>query len=215
MHNKILLTTITALLAISIINCDKNDKKNSKTLNLDTTSKASIQTSEEGGATGNLVKNAQSWIPAHDEFGSSYDTINAILSDTLKQVHFKLNKKTDKDKWPYIELISKIGNNLEGKKIIKLKYTCSKPLILKLSQSDFNDKGNKTYSHYQYTVDKTSEFKEVTLNLSDFKQPDWTPDISKSIPLKLENVDAVYFTPDVDAEVGGEADLSLSEFYIH
>lgn len=209
---KIFNTLLFSLILLFSLNCDQNNKSEKKSKYNDATSQAS--TDKDSEILDNLVKSAKEWIPAHDEFGSSYDTSTAILNDSLKKVKFTLTKKTEGDKWPYIELISIIGGNLEDKSSMKLTYSCSKPLIIKLSQSDFNTKGNETYSHYQFKVPASDTLNTILLNFSDFKQPDWTPEISKSIPMKLENVDAVYFTPAVDAEVGGSAELSIKDFYI-
>lgn len=207
--NRMIIYTIAACSIILLgTMCNKNQSKDVST---EETSKSIVAKFD---STSNLVKTAKEWIPAHDEFGSSYDTNNAILSDTLKKIHYKLVKKPEGNKWPYIELICKIEGNLKNKKGIKINYTCSAPLVIKLSQSDFNDKGNKTYSHFQFIVPASDTLNLKTLTFSEFTQPDWTPEESKSIPLKLENVDAIYFTPDIDGEIGGEADLSIREFYI-
>lgn len=213
--NRMIIYTIAAVSIILLsAMCNKNQKDNNNEKKTDATTEATMPREMNFDSTQNLVAKAKEWIPAHDEFGSSYDTSNAILSDSLKKIHYKLVKKSEGDKWPYIELISIIGGNLNDKKAMKLRYSCSTQLIIKLSQSDFNNKGNETYSHYQYTVPASDSLNTVLLLFSEFKQPEWTPEESKTIPLKLENVDAVYFTPSVDAEVGGEADLSISEFYI-
>lgn len=194
--------------------CDKNQSKNELSEKTESTIGTAKSVESVFNSESNLVKSAKEWIPAHDEFGSSYDTANAILSDTLKKIHYKLIKKPEGNQWPYIELICKLEGSLIDKKSIKINYTCSTPLIIKLSQSDFNDKGNKTYSHFQYIVPASDTLTTKIVNISEFTQPDWTPEASKSIPLKLVNVDAIYFTPDVDSDVGGEADLSINEFYI-
>lgn len=211
--NRMIIYTIAAVSIILFSTmCNKNETKEIK--KTDTTTEATMSKKVEFDSANNLIKSAKEWVAAHDEFGSSYDTANAILSDSLKKIHYTLIKKTEGDKWPYIELICLLSGNLKDKETMKIAYSCSAPLIIKLSQSDFNNKGNETYSHYQYTVPASDTIRTSTLKFSDFKQPEWTPEESKSISLKLENVDAVYFTPAVDAEVGGEADLSISEFYI-
>ncbi len=213
--NRMIVYTIAAVSIILLSTmCNKNQKDSNTEKKTDATTEATMAREMVFDSSQNLVSKAKEWVPAHDEFGSSYDTSKLILSDSLKKIHYTLIKKTEGDKWPYIELICVIGGNLNGKMAMKLSYSCSKPLIIKLSQSDFNNKGNETYSHYQYTVPASDSLNTVMLLLSEFKQPEWTPEESKTIPLKLENVDAVYFTPEIDAEVGGEADLAISEFYL-
>lgn len=209
MKRALITPILTSLLILLNSGCEKKEDTKS-----DGTTEATKHVEASAPKSANLVKTAKEWIPAHDEFGSSYDTAKAILSDSLKKVSYTLTKKNTEDKWPYIELISIVGGNLQGKKELKLKYSCSTPLIIKLSQSDFNDKGNKTYSHYQYTVPASDTLLYISTKISEYAQPDWAPEESKNIPLKLENVDAVYFTPNIDAEVGGKADLSIKEFYL-
>lgn len=204
---KQLLSLLLLTTALLLASCGKEKKKEADAHSSASKKKVEYKAGE------NLVASAKEWVAAHDEIGSSYDTASAVLNDSLKKVNYTLVKK-EGDEWPYVELISIVGGNLQGKKGLKITYSCSTPLKIKLSQNDFNDKGNSTYSHYEYTAPASDTLTTVTTQFSEYKQPDWTPEVSKAIPLKLENVYALYFTPAVDAMVGGEAELAISELYL-
>lgn len=171
--------------------------------------------SKQAKVSENFVKNPSSWVAGVDEYGSTFDTGSVFVSDSSVNVSFTIAKKVKEEEWPYVELICNVGGDCAGTKQLELTYRCTKPLAVKFSQSDFGSKGNETYSHYQYVAPAATEWNTVSIPVTDFAQPDWTPPESKNIPLKLENVDAIYFSPELDYEVGESADLRIGALRLH
>jgi hypothetical protein len=161
----------------------------------------------------NLVKTTQ-WKAETDEFGSSFDTTNLIVNDSLIKVDFELARKKGENDWPYVELICSLGKNMSSTKTILVTYKCTRPVIVKLSQSDFSWKGDKSYAHFQYKMVASDKWKTQLLTVANFRQPRWAPLESVKIPLKLENVDAIYFTPSLDDAVGGSATIEIKEMIL-
>ncbi|MGM0461163.1 MAG: hypothetical protein ACQEQ4_01940 [Fibrobacterota bacterium] len=161
----------------------------------------------------NLLHSGADWHPAADTTGSLIDTGDAMQIDSVITVHFTLAQKTTEE-WPYVELICDTEDDFRNTETITITYTCDTPLILKLSQSDFGYEGNETYAHYEYVLPATEDWSKQTVHISDFEQPEWTPAESRDIPLKLENCDALYLTPQLDPQVGGESTLSVKHLVI-
>ena len=158
----------------------------------------------------NLLTTAQAWYPTCDSYGSQLDTTGGLfLKDGSIKTTFTIAKKLSDNKWPYVELVCETPKPLTGTDSITVEYTCDAPLIVKLSQKDFGPEGNATYSHYQYTLAPTVPFAKTTIAISDFKQPDWAPAESKLIPLALDKVNAIYFTPELSVETGGTASVAV------
>lgn len=162
----------------------------------------------------NLVKTAQ-WDPAADAWGSSFDTTTTpFRTDSAVTTTLTLAKVIKETEWPYVELICKLNGTMEKYNSIEITYTSETPLIVKLSQSDFSCNGNKTYTHYQYRLDPSSSWKTVAIETKDFVQPNWTPEKSKTIGYKGENVTALYFSPEIDATIGGSSKIAIKEILL-
>lgn len=162
----------------------------------------------------NMIELKNNWEVKVDNYGSSFTNTPLFQDSLIAKVGFTLINKTKEDEHPYIELICKLGNNLVDIDTLVLTYKCTTPLIIKLSQSDFGGNGNATYSHYQYILESANEFTTIQFLITNFKQPEWTPEISKNIKYNPENIDAVYFTPEIDEITGGIAVLEIKEFYL-
>lgn len=162
----------------------------------------------------NLLHTAQSWKAVTDKLGSSFSPSEMKIKDDAITVDFTLKKK-EGNEIVFIELVCALDYNLKEYSSMKIAYKCETPLLIKLSQKDFGKDGNESYSHYQYKVPAAENYSELTLNFKDFVQPSWTPEYSKDIPLKLENVYDIYLTPDVSSDVGGSAELSVKSIILN
>lgn len=162
----------------------------------------------------NLLHSAKNWKAVTDTLGSTFSPKEIEIKNDAISVDFTLKKK-EGDEIVFIELVCALNFNLKEYSTMKITYTCDTPLLIKLSQKDFGGDGNKTYSHYQYRVPAAADYSEIELNFSDFEQPNWTPEKSKSIPLKLENVNDIYLTPDVSSEAGGKSKLSVKSIVLN
>jgi len=162
----------------------------------------------------NLINSAKEWKAVTDELGSSSSPKNISISNDQIEVDFTLKKK-EEGEIVFIELVCDLGHNLVGNKGLSIDYKYETPLVIKLSQSDFGKDGNASYAHYQFVVPASDTIITAHLNFSDFTQPRWTPDYAQGIPMKLENVDAVYLTPKVDDATGGDALLGIKGLYLN
>jgi len=160
----------------------------------------------------NLLYTAN-WKAVTDLLGSSYSPEKVSVVDSLMEVNFTLKKK-EEGEIVFIELVCGLNSNLSTEAGVVLSYKCETPLVVKLSQSDFGADGDESYAHYQYVVPASESISTVKLNFSDFTQPQWTPDGSKGIAMKLENVNAIYLTPDVDVATGGSSLLGVKGLYL-
>lgn len=191
------------LAPLLLLSCKKEEKKTETTPK--TVSKS------ESIHNVNQLFHAKQWYPTTDTYGSSLDTGSAMISDSVLSVAFTICKKESNDKWPYVELVCKTKEKLTGTKEVSLTYKCDKSLLVKFSQSDFNHLGDESYAHYQMVFPPSAEWKSVSFKTSEATQPNWAPAKAKSVPLKLENVDAMYFTPELSVEAGGTGKISLKE----
>jgi len=161
----------------------------------------------------NLINSAKEWKAVTDELGSSSSPKNISISNDQIEVDFTLKKK-EEGEIVFIELVCDLGHNLVGNKGLSIDYKCETPLVIKLSQSDFGKNGNESYAHFQFVVPASDTITTAHLKFSEFTQPVWTPDYSKGIPMKLENVDAIYLTPKVDEATGGSSSLAVMGLYL-
>lgn len=151
----------------------------------------------------NWIDSTHYWHPATDPLGSQIDTTGGLFRGGEAIVGFTITPKTT-DVWPYVELIFLPEQSFVGSSQLELAYRSEKPLIVKLSQTDFGPDGNQTWSYYQTVVPPAQEWTTLLLPYSQFELPDWADDNSRAIPLKLENVKGVYLTPQLDA-INGES----------
>lgn len=114
----------------------------------------------------------------------------------------------------FIELVCDLGHSLVDHTGLSIDYKCETPLVIKLSQSDFGKDGNESYAHYQFVVPASETITTAHLKFSAFTQPGWTPEYAAGIPLKLENVDAIYLTPKVDDSTGGSSLLGVKGLFL-
>lgn len=162
----------------------------------------------------NQLTHAKQWYPTTDSYGSSLDTGSAMINDSTLKVAFTICKKESDDKWPYVELVCKTKKNLTGTESVEFTYKCDKNLLVKFSQSDFNHLGDESYAHYQMNFPPAKEWKTVSFKTGDAKQPDWAPAKARKVPLKLENVDAIYFTPELSIETGETGTVELTKLIL-
>jgi hypothetical protein len=158
----------------------------------------------------NWVSSLSKWHPATDKLGSTMDTTGGLYQDSSLQVQFTITQKKT-PLWPFVELIFESPYNLSGSQGIELEYKCDRDLVVKLFQEDFgpSPKGNDTYSLYQIKVPSSANWKTLRLNYSDFLFPTWVPEKSKGIAMNLEKTKKIYFTPAIDARIGGRSKIQV------
>ena len=164
--------------------------------------------------TGNLLATARGWSASTDRFGSGYTTGDRLISCGAATVTFNQAAITDRGT-PYIELICSLNDNIVNYTGGSITYKCESDLLIKLSQSDFGPAGNKTYSHYQLRVPKSNEWTTIDFEFDEFSQPDWAPEVSRSIPIVKENVDAIYLVPDLDYTIEQSATLQVKDLRLN
>jgi hypothetical protein len=169
-----------------------------------------LSCSNRGDLERNLIFTAQAWYPAVDSYGSTYRTDGELVSDGVATVSFTIAQMDGTEEWtPWVELVCELGYTLEDYSGLEITYKNDTDLLVKLSQSDFGADGNETYSHYEYRLPSANEWQTHRIQFSTFLQPDWTPEISRIIPLYLENVNAVYLVPDLDPIAGESSTLQV------
>jgi hypothetical protein len=99
--------------------------------------------------------------------------------------------------------------SLAGSQKIRLTYQCDIPLLIKLSQQEYGKNGDASYAHYQIKLPATEGWTTKEVDLKDFYRPEWTPVSSKDHGLLPEHIDAIYLTPSMTDEKGGEAILQV------
>lgn len=162
----------------------------------------------------NLLYTAKNWKADTDALGSSYTPKDIAIADSAIEVEFTLKKKGENE-IVFIELICSLKESLKEYSGMSIRYKCDSNLVVKLSQSDFGKDGDQSYAHYQFVVPASDVYTTKTLKFSDFTQPGWTPEASQGFPMKLENVDAIYLTPNVHEDFGGSSALGVMELYLH
>ncbi|KMQ52166.1 hypothetical protein CHISP_0847 [Chitinispirillum alkaliphilum] len=165
-------------------------------------------------ASDNLIRTAL-WRATTDDLGSSFQTGEELIEEGIAKVTFTIAVKEEEDEWPYVELICETGMDLSEVQGMEIVYRCTSPLIIKLSQSDFGYEGNQTYSHYEYTAPASEEWNTVQISISDFTQPDWAPEDSRAIPLKMENVPDIYLVPALDYTTGESGTVEVKSLLLY
>lgn len=150
----------------------------------------------------NLVEVSGIWEPATDSVGSSFKATDPLVKDGKIDITFTIAKKNG-DEWPYVELKCLPVMDFAKVNALRITYECDVELTAKLSQKDFGEQGDNTFAHYQYTM-YPSEGEVLTeeIAFADFEQPSWASEVSREIPLKLENVSAVYLVPKLSYSEG-------------
>lgn len=154
-----------------------------------------------------------------DKHQWSYDTdpygSEAIINEKLIRhggiwINFKRVPRVDKKRNSWIELIHLLPTaSLVGNQKIRLTYQCDIPLIIKLSQLEYGENGDKSYAYYQITLPATDQWLTKEVDLKDFYRPEWAPASSKDLGLLPEHIDAIYLTPSMTDKDGGEAILQV------
>ncbi|GAB6088716.1 hypothetical protein [Spirochaeta dissipatitropha] len=147
-------------------------------------------------STGNLLETLPEdrWYGVACDYGSEVEWSGP--ADGVLEVDFFLAALPGPNQWPWVEVVSMIDQALDGTQGIKITYEHDNPFILKFSQTDFGPDGDNSYAHYQFTLPETKNGPEtVYVSVEDFEQPGWATPASEAIPLKLENVNAVYLVP--------------------
>jgi len=150
------------------------------------------------------------WTFDTDPYGSE-----AIINEKLIRhggiwIKFKRVPRVDKNRNSWVELIHKLPTtSLVGNQKIRLTYQCDIPLIMKLSQKEYGKRGDKSYAHYQIKLPATKQWTTAEVDLKDFNRPEWTPKLSTDFGLLPEHIDAIYLTPSMTDEDGGEAILQV------
>ncbi len=158
----------------------------------------------------NLLQYPELWRTATDTFGSKKDEGPGLITNGIAAVKFTIATQNSNQAFnPWVELICEIAGTLHGAKEIVISYKCDTDLLLKLSQKDFGEQGNQTWAHFQYRFKPSEVWKYETIDFSGFRQPDWTPEKAKKIPMKLENVDAIYLVPNLNPAIGQSATLQV------
>lgn len=161
----------------------------------------------------NLLYSANKWKAVTDNLGSYYSPNTIALKDSAYEVAFFLKQKTE-DEIVFIELVCDLGFDLSEQTGLSLTYKCDSDLLIKLSQSDFGGDGDKSYAHYQFLVPASDTYVTRKLRFSDFTRPNWTPEYSKGKGLNLNNVNAIYLTPNIADSIGGKALLGVKELFL-
>ena len=150
------------------------------------------------------------WTYDTDPYGSE-----AIINEKLIRhggiwINFKRVPRVDAKRNSWIELIHKLPTaSLAGKQKIRLTYQCDTPLIIKLSQQEYGKDGDKSYAHYQIKLPVTTQWSTMEVDLKDFYRPKWTPASSTDFGVVPEHINAIYLTPSMTDEKGGEAILQV------
>jgi len=151
------------------------------------------------------------WHYAIDPYGSTASVKDRLVNEEGVWVKFNRIPRVDKQRNSWIEVIYKPDKaSLSTMKKINLTYKCDIPLLIKLSQKHYGKNGDKSYAHYQVKLPVSKGWSTQEVELKNFSRPDWTPKGSKDHGIVLEKVNAIYFTPSLSDEKGGEATLQLS-----
>ena len=163
----------------------------------------------------NFTGQARLWRTGVDSYGSKAVYDGELVKNNISAVEFTICRRSDEaPTTPWVELICDIKNTLQGASAIVLEYKCESDLLIKLSQKDFGAEGNATYAHYQFRLPSTDKWLRKEFDFSGFKQPEWAPEHALGIPMKIENVDAIYLVPDLDYNVGETAELKVRKLLL-
>lgn len=150
------------------------------------------------------------WSYATDPYGSEATFKEQLISNHRAWVHFKRIPRVDAQRNSWVELIYNLPEqSLASHKKIHLEYKSDHPLILKLSQKDYGSEGDKSYAHYQIVLPAAPVWNNQQVNIADFQRPLWTPVESKDVGIVGERISAIYLTPSLTDEAGGEATIEI------
>lgn len=156
------------------------------------------------------------WSYATDPYGSEATFQEELITDHRAWVHFTRIPRVDAKRNSWVELIYKLPEqSLKSHKSIQLQYKSDQPLILKLSQKDYGSEGDKSYAHYQIVLPAAPEWNNHQVNIADFQRPQWTPAESKDVGIVGERISAIYVTPSLTDEAGGEATIEIKSLDLH
>lgn len=150
------------------------------------------------------------WTYDTDPYGSEAIINEKLIRHGAIWIKFKRVPRVDSKRNSWIELIHKLPTaSLVGSQKIRLTYQCDIPLLIKLSQQEYGENGDKSYAHYQIKLPPARQWTTQEINLKDFYRPEWTPTSSKDLGLLPEHIDAIYLTPSMTDKDGGEAILQV------
>jgi hypothetical protein len=151
------------------------------------------------------------WHYAIDPYGSTALVKDRLINDAGVWVKFNRIPRIDKQRNSWIEVIYTPDKaSLSEMKKINLTYKCDIPLLIKLSQKHYGKNGDKSYAHYQVKLPASKGWSTKEVELQHFSRPEWTPKGSKDHGIVLDKVNAIYLTPSLTDEKGGEATLQVS-----
>lgn len=152
------------------------------------------------------------WSYATDPYGSEATIRENLVTDEGVWVSFNRIPRVDTKRNSWVEVIYKPDTNLLAKaKGITITYKCDTELLIKLSQNHYGKEGDKSYAHYQIKLPVAQKWQQKNVRISDFTRPDWTPISSVDHGIVLEQVNALYFAPNMADEQGGEATLQIRD----
>ena len=157
------------------------------------------------------LRDASLWGYGIDPHGTTATMGKSLIENGAARIAFTRVAQPAPGVNTWIELTYQVPKgNLVGVQGLSIRYQSSKPLIVKLSQRDFGEKGDNTYAHYQTLLPAAQTWTTATVTWKDFSRPAWTPAYSPNVGLLLENVSAIYLAPDVDGISGGYGELNFS-----
>lgn len=156
------------------------------------------------------LQNPALWGYGIDPYGSKAIIGNQLIENGAARIVFEQTAKPAPDLHTWIELIYRAPEgDLRGTQAVRITYQSSAALLMKFSQRDFGGEGDNSYAHYQASLPAAESWTTLTVNLSDFSRPSWTPVASKDVGLLLANVNAIYLVPSLDSVQGGVASLNV------
>lgn len=160
--------------------------------------------------------NKEQWSYATDPYGSEAAFQEELITEHCAWVHFKRIPRVDAKRNSWVELIYNLPEKSLGPyKRIQISYKSDRELILKLSQKDYGSEGDKSYAHYQLVLPAAPEWNNQQVDIADFQRPHWTPKESKDVGIIGDRVSAIYFTPSLTDEAGGEATIEIKSLDLH
>lgn len=128
-----------------------------------------------------------------DTLGSSVDTTYPFNYNNVFIFNYQLTeKKTEEFPWVNIECYLPEGVAWHELDSLKISYTSTAPMAIKLSQTNLLESGES----YSFLLPVTKAEKLIVIPVSRFKLPNWARD--KSIALNLSNIRSIGFVPEVD-----------------
>ena len=153
---------------------------------------------------------ASQWSYAIDPYGSEAKIGDSLVTKDGIWINFKRIPRVDAQRNSWIEVIySPKEQSLAGKNKIRLTYQCDIPLLIKLSQEHYGKDGDNSYAHYQIKLPAANQWNTIEVDLKDFYRPDWTPASSTDYGIVQDKINALYLTPSLTDDKGGEATLQV------